>query len=145
MDIDLKQLGDEVFAVLLAEDAAERTEGDDRRHLQTSQRRAAWPDLTAVPPSTQMGMSVDHAHVYGELLPVFEGEFRAAYARRDPKIVYPEKQPVHLSFPAEEKGTNSRPFPPTRTHRKNHPEGGGTSDCTGLLIISASPSLPQKM
>jgi hypothetical protein len=37
-----------------------------------------------------MGMSADHAHVYGELLPVFEDEFRAAYARRDPKIVYPE-------------------------------------------------------
>jgi len=90
VDIDLKQLGDEVFAVLLAEDEAERTEGDDRRHLQTSQQRTAWPDLIAVPPSTQMGMSADHAYVYGELLPVFEDEFRAAYARRDPKIVYPE-------------------------------------------------------
>jgi hypothetical protein len=65
--------------VLLAEDEAGRTEGDDRRHLQTSQQRAAWPDLTAVPPSTQMRMSADHAHVYGELLPVFEDEFRAAY------------------------------------------------------------------
>jgi hypothetical protein len=37
-----------------------------------------------------MGMSPDHAHIYGELLPEFEGEYRAAYARRDPKIVYPE-------------------------------------------------------
>ncbi|MHC2282909.1 hypothetical protein ACVME8_009552 [Bradyrhizobium diazoefficiens] len=45
VDIDLKQLGDEVFAVLLAEDEAERTDGDDRRHLQTPQERAAWPDL----------------------------------------------------------------------------------------------------
>jgi hypothetical protein len=35
-------------------------------------------------------MSPDHGHVYGELLPVFEDEFRAAYARRDPKIVHPE-------------------------------------------------------
>ncbi len=90
VDIDLKQLGDDVFAVLLAEDEAERTDGDDRRHLQTPQERAAWPALVAVPPSMQMGMSADHAHMYGELLPVFEDEFRAAYARRDPKIVYPE-------------------------------------------------------
>ncbi|MBB4261400.1 MULTISPECIES: site-specific integrase [unclassified Bradyrhizobium] len=87
---DLKQLGEGVFAALLAEDEVERTEGDDRRHLQTSEQRAEWPDLVAVPPSTQMGMSADHAHMYGELLPVFEDEFRAAYARRDPKIVYPE-------------------------------------------------------
>lgn len=90
VNLDLKQLGEEVFAVLLAEDEAERTDGDDRRHLQTPEQRAEWPDLIAVPPSTQMGMSPDHAHVYGELLPVFEDEFRAAYARRDPKIVYPE-------------------------------------------------------
>lgn len=90
VDIDLKQLGDEVFAVLLAEDEAERMDGGDRRHLQRPQLRAVWPDLVSVPPSTQMGMSADHAHMYGELLPVFEDEFRAAYARRDPKIVYPE-------------------------------------------------------
>ncbi|MHC2282907.1 integrase [Bradyrhizobium diazoefficiens] len=37
-----------------------------------------------------MGVSADHSHIYGELLPVFEDEFRAAYARRDPKIAYPE-------------------------------------------------------
>lgn len=90
LKFDLKQLGEGVFAALLAEDEAERTEGDDRRHLQTSEQRAEWPDLVAVPPSTRMGMSADHAHMYGELLPVFEDEFRAAYARRDPKIVYPE-------------------------------------------------------
>jgi integrase len=88
--LDLKLLGDEVFADLLADDEAERMEGDDRRHLQTPDDRAKWPDLEAVPPSGQMGMSPDHAHAYGELLPVFEDEFRAAYARRDPKIVYPE-------------------------------------------------------
>jgi hypothetical protein len=35
-------------------------------------------------------MSSDHFHVYGELLPEFEKEFREAFARRDPKIVYPE-------------------------------------------------------
>lgn len=88
--LDFKQLGDEVFAELLADDEAERMEGDDRRHLQTPEERAQWPDLVEVPPSSQMGMSSDHAHAYGELLPVFENEFRAAYARRDPKIVFPE-------------------------------------------------------
>lgn len=88
--LDFKQLGDEVFAELLADDEAERTEGDDRRHLQTPEERAQWPNLVDVPPSSQMGMSPDHAHAYGELLPVFENEFRAAYARRDPRIVYPE-------------------------------------------------------
>lgn len=88
--LDLEKLGQEVFAELLGADEAERLEGDDRRHLQTPDERAQWPDLVEVPPSTQMGMSPDHLHAYGELLPVFEDEFRAAYARRDPKIVYPE-------------------------------------------------------
>ncbi|MBY0380950.1 MAG: site-specific integrase [Xanthobacteraceae bacterium] len=88
--LDFKQLADDVFADLLAGDEAERTAGDDRRYLQTPDERAQWPDLVDVPPSSQMGMSDDHAHVYGELLPVFEDEFRAAYARRDPKIVYAE-------------------------------------------------------
>ena len=64
--LDLKQLADDVFAGLLADDEAERMEGDDRRHLQTPEERAQWPDLVAVPPATQMGMSPDHAHVYGE-------------------------------------------------------------------------------
>lgn len=89
-ELDLKQLGDAVFAELLGADEAERIEGDDRRHLQTPEDRTKWPDLVAVPPSTRMGMSPDHFHMYGELLPEFESEFREAFARRDPKIVYPE-------------------------------------------------------
>ena len=32
---------------------------------------------------------VSRLGVYGELLPMFQDEFRAAYARRDPEIVYP--------------------------------------------------------
>jgi integrase len=106
--LDLKQLGDDVFAGLLAEDEAERMEGDDRRHLQTPKERAQWPDLVAVPPATQMGMSSDHSFAYGELLPVFEDEFRAAYARRDPEIVYPEtnialkKRGIYLSKSSSE-------------------------------------------
>lgn len=49
--LDLKQLGDGIFAGLLADDEAERMEGDDRRHLQTPKERAQWPDLVAVPPA----------------------------------------------------------------------------------------------
>lgn len=89
-ELDLKQLGEEVFAALLGADEAERLEGDDRRHLQMPEDRAKWPDLDAVPPSTQLGMTADHFLAYGELLPEFADEYRAAYARRDPTIVYPE-------------------------------------------------------
>ena len=88
--LDLKRLADDVFAALLAEDEAERMEGDDRRHLQTPEDRAQWPDLMKVPPSSQIGMSPDHAHMYGLMLPELEDDYRKAYARRDPTIVYPE-------------------------------------------------------
>ena len=79
-----------MFAELLDADEAERLEGDDRRHLQTPEDRADWTDLRLVPSSAQLGMSSDHFHAYGELLPVFESEFREAFARRDPRIVHPE-------------------------------------------------------
>lgn len=88
--INLEEFGQEVFAELLGADEAERLEGDDRRHLQTPEDRAKWPALGPIPASAQLGMSPDHFHVYGELLPEFEGEFREAFARRDPQIVYPE-------------------------------------------------------
>ena len=45
--------------------------------------------LGEVQPNTQIGMSADHFHVYGELLPVFEKEFREAFARRDPRLSIP--------------------------------------------------------
>ncbi|WP_165637956.1 site-specific integrase [Bradyrhizobium shewense] len=88
--LDLGELESEVFVELLGVDEAERLEGDDRRHLQTQEDRAKWPDLEPIPSNAQLGMSADHFHIYGELLPVFEKEFREAFARRDPKIVYPE-------------------------------------------------------
>ncbi|WP_024920421.1 MULTISPECIES: hypothetical protein [unclassified Afipia] len=94
--LDLKRLGDQVYAALLTADEAERIEGDDRRHLQTPEERAQWPNVVALPPSSQIRMSPDHAHVYGELLPELEDEYRAAYARRDPKIVYPETNIVSV-------------------------------------------------
>ena len=42
--LDLEELGQEVFAELLGADEAERLEGEDRRHLQTPEDRAKWPD-----------------------------------------------------------------------------------------------------
>lgn len=101
--LELKQLGDDVFADLLANDEAERMEGDDRRHLQMPEDRAQWPTLVDVPPNTQIGMTPDHFYAYGELLSDLEDDYRAAYAQRDPKIVYPEttrelqKRGIHLS------------------------------------------------
>ncbi|BEV46449.1 site-specific integrase [Afipia carboxidovorans] len=101
--LDLERFGDDVFASLLANDEAERMEGDDRRHLQTPEDRARWPHLVDVPPSTQIGMTPDHFYAYGELLSDLEDDYRAAYAQRDPKIVYPEttrelqKRGIHLS------------------------------------------------
>lgn len=101
--LDLKQLGDDVFADLLASDEAERMEGDDRRHLQTLGDRAQWPNLVEVPPSTQVGMLADHFSVYGESLAELERDYRAAYAQRDPKIVHAEttrelqQRGIHLS------------------------------------------------
>jgi hypothetical protein len=50
-----------------------------------------------------MDMFADYAQAYGALPPVFEDEFRAAYARRDPTIIYPAPCPammlVGASFP----------------------------------------------
>ena len=88
--LDLNELGDEILAGLLGADEAERVEGDDRRHLQTPRDRAKGSDLVKVPPSSQIGMSLDHFHAYGDLLPEFEDEYRQALARRDPTIVFPE-------------------------------------------------------
>lgn len=88
--LDLKQLGDDVFAELLKADESERVEGDDRRYLQTPKDREKWPLLAEVPPAGQIGMSQDHFVAYGDLLPEFEAEYREAMARRDPSIVFAE-------------------------------------------------------
>lgn len=101
--LDLRQLGDDVFADLLANDEAERMEGDDRRHLQTPEDRAQWPNLVDVPPSTQMGMSPDHFYAYGESLAEFEGDYRAAYAQRDSK---PREQTLRGSLSREAGGSS---------------------------------------
>lgn len=85
-ELSPKELGDEVYAELLARDEAER-EGDDRRHLQSEEDREQWPDLANMGSS---GMGRDHFFAYGELLSDLEGEYREALARRDPTIVAAE-------------------------------------------------------
>ena len=99
---DLQEIADEVYAELLVADAAEREDGDDRRRLQKADERALWPDLgEAVPPVPGLpiaaahgpnakGMAKDHFHAYGHALAMFEDEYREAFARRDPTIVFAE-------------------------------------------------------
>ena len=85
--IDLVELRSNVLAGLLAADAAEREEGDDRRRLQTREERARWPDLVAVPDASAKGMAVEHLDAYGSALDELQADYRKAYARRDPAIV----------------------------------------------------------
>jgi len=47
-EIDLKELGDDIFAGLLGADEVERVAGDDRRHLQTPEDRAKWSTAPAI-------------------------------------------------------------------------------------------------
>ena len=67
--IDLEELRANVLAELLAADAAEREDGDDKRRLQTAAERAQkWPDLVAVPGADPKGMLEDHLSAHGEVL-----------------------------------------------------------------------------
>ncbi len=84
--IAIEDIEADAIAAVLAADEAEREEGDDRRHLQTAEERKQWPDLVDVP-FGRKGMMGDHAFVYGHRLSELAGEYREAYARRDPNIV----------------------------------------------------------
>ena len=98
--VDLAELTEQVYAELLGADEAEREHGDDRRHLQTAEERAQWPELvpaapnysSAVPLSSLKGMAPDHFVAYGDLILELEGEYREAFARKDPTIVHAETQ-----------------------------------------------------
>lgn len=107
-DAQLREIESEVVAEQLATDAAERTDGDDRRRLHTVDDRKKWPDLEPavnIPPgqprtSTALlnpaakGMTSDHFHVYGEFLEQLEKDYREAWARSDPTIVRAETRTV---------------------------------------------------
>jgi integrase len=87
---DLEAIEAEAIAELLARDDEERTEGDDRRRLQTPGERAQWPDLVPVPEAWAKGMGEDHHFAYGIEIEEMAGEYRSAYARHDPAIVRAE-------------------------------------------------------
>jgi hypothetical protein len=61
---DLDEIEADELARLLAEDEAERSDGDARRQLQTAEERSKWPDLVPMDPHGRW-MEDDHHHVYG--------------------------------------------------------------------------------
>ncbi len=76
----------DVLAELLAEDDTARSDGDARKHLQTPEERAQWPDLVPVE-FGRKGMLEELYHVYGGELEELEAEYRTALSRSDPRIV----------------------------------------------------------
>ena len=100
--ISAKEIGEAVYRQLLADDEAERLMGDDRRRTPlvdyreelgreaVVDRAMKWPDLVPLQPASGFGMQIDHAEAYGEATGELADEYRAAYARRDPSIVFPE-------------------------------------------------------
>lgn len=96
----------DIIADLLKEDEAFREDGDARRHLQTQEERAQWPDLED-PGFGQYGMAEGVLEVEQENLEEMAQEYRQALARRDPSIVKAELHrhlkdrsiPIDLSSP----------------------------------------------
>jgi hypothetical protein len=96
------EIGEAVYRQLLADDEAERLMGDDRRRTTLAEydrelgkeigieRAARWPDLEPLQPASGLGMQIDHSIVYDEETGDLAKEYRAAYARRDPSIVFAE-------------------------------------------------------
>jgi hypothetical protein len=78
---DLAEIEAETVAALLSQDEAERSEGDDRRRLQSREERAQWPDLVPIAEPWAKGMAEEHAHAYGIEIEELAGEYRKAYAR----------------------------------------------------------------
>lgn len=85
----LTEIETDTFRELLARDAEERSEGDDRRHLQTPQEREAWPDLVPVS-FGRKGMAEDHHVAYGDGVELLSADYRKALSRSDPAIVASE-------------------------------------------------------
>ncbi len=76
----------DAIAQLLAEDEAEREDGDARRHMQTREEREAWPDLIAVDFGGK-GMAEDYDYILGPRLEEEAAEYQRANARRDTTII----------------------------------------------------------
>jgi integrase len=91
---DLALIEAETVAELLAADETERSDGDDRRRLQTREERAQWPDLVPIAEPWAKGMAEEHAFAYGIELEELASEYREANARHDPGIVRAETHAV---------------------------------------------------
>lgn len=83
---DIDDIENDVIAEMLADDDAEREFGDDRKHLQTPEERAQWPDLVEVPFGAR-GMEEDHHFVYGAHVEEEAKQYRKALSRKDPSVV----------------------------------------------------------
>lgn len=79
----------DVIARLLAEDEAEREDGDARRHMQTAEERAAWPDLATVDFGGK-GMADDYDHALGPHLEEEAEQYLEANRKRRTEIVEAE-------------------------------------------------------
>ena len=86
----LAELEADAVRLLLEADALERSEGDDRRHFQTPEERAQWPDLVPVA-FGEKGMAEDHWLIRGETLEEDAAADRKALARSNPSSVTHER------------------------------------------------------
>ncbi len=84
--INLDDVERDVLAALLGDDDGIRSDGDERKRLQTPEERAGWPDLVPVE-FGRKGMAEEFHHAYGAELEELEAEYRSALSRSDPRIV----------------------------------------------------------
>jgi hypothetical protein len=87
-DVDLNELEASVYAELLANDEAERQDGDFRRQLQEPEARTEFPLLVPVRPSGQFGMEDDHFEAQGPILEELEADYRKALAKRSMAVSF---------------------------------------------------------
>lgn len=78
----------DIISALLKEDEAFREDGDARKHLQTPEERAQWPDL--LDPTGKLGMAEWVLETERGYLEALSEDYRQASARRDPSIVKAE-------------------------------------------------------
>jgi hypothetical protein len=66
---------------VLSEDEQEREQGDPRRHHQTAEERAQWPDLVDARMGLR-GMADGHLELLGDLIAELGEDYRKALSRR---------------------------------------------------------------
>ncbi|CDZ41607.1 Lambda integrase-like/DNA breaking-rejoining enzyme, catalytic CorE [Neorhizobium galegae bv. officinalis] len=85
----LQKIETDALREVLEADEGSRRDGDARKQLQSSAERAQWPDLEKVHFGTR-GMEESHTFVLEEEINLLLGDFKRAYARRDPTIIQAE-------------------------------------------------------